>query len=139
MRSLCQFCGLYLHAMSKRGQVGQSLYLTVANAMQFPKDEVEDYQRQLLEIAENLRTCGACKETNATLMERYAQMLMETVQEPNPTPEKLVTDLLARCLLWADIVKERYVVRITCHWRQLLTVLGLERLQKGFANHLRSS
>jgi len=41
------------------------------------------------------------------LTARYAQVFAETVAEPNPTPEKLVTDLLARCLLWCDIIQQR--------------------------------
>jgi len=30
------------------------------------------------------------------------------VEEPRPSQEKLISDLLARCLLWCDIIKERH-------------------------------
>lgn len=107
--------------------------------MQYPKEEVDDYQRQLLDIADKLRTSGVCSDNSATLMERYAQKLKETVEEPQPSPEKLVTDLLARCLLWADIIQQRCVAHAWFPKEQSLTVLGRVWLAKDFVILLRNS
>lgn len=72
----------------------------------FPRDEVLDLQRQLKVIEKELHE-KKCFSPDMTLEERYETMLQETASNPSPSAQKLVSDLLTRCLLWAEIVLAR--------------------------------
>lgn len=72
----------------------------------FPKDEVLDLQRQLKEIEKELHDKKIFS-PDMTLEERYEKMLQEVAENPSPSGQKLVSDLLTRCLLWAEIILAR--------------------------------
>lgn len=72
----------------------------------FPRNEVLDLQRQLKVIEKELHE-KKCFSPDMTLEERYEKLLQETTSNPNPSGQKLVSDLLTRCLLWAEIVLAR--------------------------------
>jgi hypothetical protein len=72
----------------------------------FPKDEVLDLQRQLKEIEKDLHDKKVFS-PDMTLEQRYEKLLQETAENASPTAQKLVSDLLTRCLLWAEIILAR--------------------------------
>jgi len=72
----------------------------------FPRDEVLDLQRQLKELEKELRE-KQCFSPDMTLEERYEKMLRETAENVSPSAQKLVSDLLTRCLLWSEIILAR--------------------------------
>ena len=72
----------------------------------FPKAEVEDLQRQTKEIQVELKD-KSCFSPDQSLEERYAEKLRQVYDTPSPSGQKLVSDLLTRCLLWSEIVLAR--------------------------------
>jgi hypothetical protein len=70
---------------------------------------VDELQSQLKEIQEELKLTGNCPGTTEELIARYAAKLQEADENAgsNVDPKKLVTDLLARCLLWQEIIRQR--------------------------------
>lgn len=79
---------------------------------QFPKEEVKDLHKELMDIQEKLHQKGIAEDERA-LVERYADMLLETADNATATPQKLVTGLLTRCLLWVELIEQRQVDRYT--------------------------
>ncbi|KAF2840713.1 hypothetical protein M501DRAFT_971006 [Patellaria atrata CBS 101060] len=76
----------------------------------FPEDDVKDLQNQLKEIQAKLNNEKKPKhEDENTLKERVEHYIERIKMEDTPTPsaEKLVDDLLERCLLWAEIVLKK--------------------------------
>jgi prefoldin subunit 5 len=70
----------------------------------YPKKDVEDIKRQLQEIQANLPEITPTDESS--IVERYTQKLKETANYGSISPQKLVTDLLERCLLWAKLIEQ---------------------------------
>lgn len=62
--------------------------------------------RELKDIEEKLHQKGIAEDKRA-LEDRYAEMLLENADNSNVSPEKLVTRLLTRCLLWAQLIEQR--------------------------------
>jgi hypothetical protein len=80
----------------------------LANALQFPQDEVKDFEKQLFEIQAELNAEGISHE-GKTAEEVYAErlaaiQLCEGVVQDGPT---VVKSLLARCLLWVEVIETR--------------------------------
>ena len=83
--------------------------------LQFPSKEVKEFEQQLLEIQEQLhesRITHEGKTAEQVYAERLAQMsLTEGEVADGPT---VLRALLVRCLLWVEIIQEKYVpIRIT--------------------------
>jgi hypothetical protein len=74
---------------------------------------VEEYHAQLVEIQESLHQSGVCPGDIEELTAKYAEKLRQAREAHGKLeidPKKLVTDLLARCLIWLQLIKQRYVI-----------------------------
>ena len=82
---------------------------------QFPHAEVEEYERELNKLVEELKEHGIhAYETTGTTEEKLAEMVgkMQFTQdhpEPAPKAETLIGTLLRRNLLWVALIKEKWV------------------------------
>jgi hypothetical protein len=65
-----------------------------------------ELRAQLKEIQTLLHQSGVSGSPDA-LVEHYAEKLRETAETPSTDPNRLVTDLLTRCLLWAELIEQR--------------------------------
>lgn len=77
--------------------------------LQFPAKEVKEFEAQLLEIQDQLQFKRESHE-GKTAEEVYAERLAKlslTEGEPADGPT-VVRALLARCLLWCEIVQDKY-------------------------------
>jgi hypothetical protein len=72
----------------------------------YPKAEMEDLHNQLKEIQESLHQSGACPGIVDDLVAQYEAKL-RVAHENSSDPQKLVTDLLSRCLIWWQVIKQR--------------------------------
>lgn len=70
---------------------------------------MEDLRAQLIQIQQELHQSGTCTSDVEELTARYAEMLRITTDNTESDPKKLVTDLLARCLIWSKVIEQRYV------------------------------
>jgi Protein of unknown function (DUF2408) len=75
-------------------------------------EEVKGLHKELKDIEEKLLQQGVAEDDRA-LEDRYADMLLENADNSTTSPEKLVTRLLTRCLLWAQLIEQRQVARFT--------------------------
>jgi hypothetical protein len=73
----------------------------------YPKEEMEDLSSQLQQIKEQLHQTGVCTDDFDTLVERYNEKLRQAAESDGSDPEKLVTDLLTRCLIWSELIKKK--------------------------------
>jgi hypothetical protein len=69
---------------------------------------MDDLNKQLKDIQEKLHETGIAQDKR-TLVEMYADMLSDATNNATAPPQKLVTDLLIRCLLWSEIIEQRQV------------------------------
>jgi hypothetical protein len=71
---------------------------------------VEDFKRQLKEIEATLEGSGVPTDDRSA-QEKYVEALEHLKIEDKGVPHerKLVKDLLGRCILWAQIIEEKYV------------------------------
>lgn len=75
---------------------------------QFPAAEVEELAAQLKQIQSELEDGTAADDR--PLADRFAEQLRfgsAQFEEHSPDARKLTTDLLHRCQLWVEIVKEK--------------------------------
>lgn len=82
--------------------------IALADVPQFPVKEVKDFENQLLQIQSELHENRDPHEGQSA-EEKYAERLRminicETCVQP---PETVVKSLLARCLLWVEIIQEK--------------------------------
>lgn len=99
-----------LSALNTRSKASftQSPLITESNGqVQFPDTEVDDLVQHVKEIEESLELKKECKDGMS--LEEYYDGLAKFKENTAPQEEKLVTELLTRCLLWAKIIKERLV------------------------------
>lgn len=77
--------------------------------MQFPTKEVRDFQQQLKEIEANFEGGSGLKPTDRSIEDQYAERLQLIRNDTDPSPEgrKIVETLLARCIIWAELVAQR--------------------------------
>jgi hypothetical protein len=77
--------------------------------LQLPKDEIADLDKELFQISTDLQATGVCPKNIESLVEQYAKMLQDSVEaiQLQKEPKDIVTDMLARCLIWSRIIKER--------------------------------
>lgn len=82
----------------------------LADFRQYPEKEVEDFRQQLLAIQDEVHFENdphEGKTAEEVYVERLAMIqICETCQQP---PEVVVKSLLARCLLWVEIIEQKYV------------------------------
>lgn len=75
--------------------------------LQFPISEVDELVQQLKEIDASLEWKKGCEAEMS--LEEYYEGLAKFREDAAPQEEKLVMELLTRCLLWSNIIKERQV------------------------------
>jgi hypothetical protein len=77
--------------------------------VQLPMDEIAQLDKELLQIQTDLQATGVCPKNIESLVEQYARMLQDSAEamQLQKEPKDLVTDMLARCLIWSRIIKER--------------------------------
>jgi hypothetical protein len=79
----------------------------------------------MAEIQTQLDESGIVGTTDTdTLIENYAATLEQTLTNIASDPRRLVTDLLKRCQMWAEIIEQRLVELL---WRGLVNTYTLYR------------
>jgi hypothetical protein len=73
--------------------------------IQFPKAEVDELQRELKEIQASFPETTS--QEPRSLEAAYAEMLRQSADNVKAPPQKLVTDLLIRCLIWAELIQQQ--------------------------------
>ena len=72
----------------------------------FPEEEVEELRNQIQQIQEQLGVTEV-KGSPDMLVECYEKKLRETVENAEEDPQRLVTDLLTRCIIWEQVITAR--------------------------------
>lgn len=92
------------------------------NPRQFPNDEVDAYNEELLKLQEELKADGILAyEATGSTEEKLAEMV-DKMQftaahpEPAPAPENLIGTLLRRNLLWITLIKSKSVSLYYCRY-----------------------
>jgi hypothetical protein len=83
----------------------------VSNISQFPSKEVKDYEDQLHTIQAELHADAPTHE-GKTAEEVYAERLalIQLADDVQQDGETVARSLLARCLLWVEIIQEKYAL-----------------------------
>ena len=79
--------------------------------LKFPANEVKELHKQLLQVQAELKAVGVEHE-GKTAEEAYAERLAQIHLDDGVILEgdKVVSTLLARCLLWVEVVEEKYAL-----------------------------
>jgi len=74
----------------------------------YPSAEVQEFKKQLEEIRKDLHE-DAEQQDGQSLLDKYTEKIKGMSIEANTeaSADKLVSDLLTRCLLWVDIIEEK--------------------------------
>lgn len=78
-----------------------------ADKKQFPQKEVKEFEEQLHQIQADLKESNPSHEGQSA-EEFYAEKLASlTIMDGPRDGRTVVTSLLARCLLWSEIIQEK--------------------------------
>ncbi|KAF2430644.1 hypothetical protein EJ08DRAFT_649444 [Tothia fuscella] len=91
-----------------------SILRTLSNCntrTKYPKSEVDAIQKQLEEIKagfpelKNCKTAVTNMDDARSLADQYAELLKESADQSSAPAKKLVTDILIRCVIWAELIQ----------------------------------
>jgi hypothetical protein len=66
---------------------------------------VDDLQRELRRIQASFPETAS--EEPRSLEAAYAEMVRQSANNATAPPQKLVTDILIRCLIWAELIQQQ--------------------------------
>lgn len=81
--------------------------------LQFPAKEVKEFEAQLLEMQEQLqapRDAHEGKTAEQVYAERLSSLTLTEAGGEVPDGPTVVRALLARCLLWVEIIQDKYAM-----------------------------